>query len=221
MKSTSSSASVDEPVPVELSSHDRILQSARRLFATDGYENATTSAIARMAGTSESQLIKHFSSKEGLLEAIFDHSWQRMSAGIGPALEPHSSPREKLVALIELMITALERDKELRTLMLLEGRRIRRHGHMVVLTRGFLGVLGAVDGLLSQMLAAGELRPGLNLEAVRSALVGAFEGLLRDQLLAERADFPAHFDGRELRAAFRAVLDGFLVSPHANGPIQG
>lgn len=202
---------MEERVPSELSSHDRILQSARRLFSTDGYENATTSAIARMAGTSESQLIKHFGSKEGLLEAIFDHSWQRMGAGIGQALEQLASPREKLVALTELMISALEKDKELQTLMLLEGRRIRKHGHMVMLTRGFLGLLEAVDGLLSQMLAVGELRPGLNVEAVRSALVGAFEGLLRDQLLAERVDYPARFDGRELRAAFRAVLDGFLV----------
>jgi AcrR family transcriptional regulator len=202
---------MEERPSSELSSHDRILQSARRLFATDGYENATTSAIARMAGTSESQLIKHFGSKEGLLEAIFDHSWQRMGAGISQTLAPLTSPREKLGALTELMISALEKDKELRTLMLLEGRRIRKHGHMVLLTRGFLGVLEAVDGLLSQMLEAGELRPGLNVEAVRSALIGAFEGLLRDQLLAERVDYPARFDGRELRTAFRAALDGFLV----------
>ena len=214
MKSTpppSLAEGMEERASSELSSHDRILQSARRLFSTDGYENATTSAIARMAGTSESQLIKHFGSKEGLLEAIFDHSWQRMGAGIGQALATLTSPREKLVALTELMISALEKDKELRTLMLLEGRRIRKHGHMVLLTRGFLGVLEAVDGLLSQMVAAGELRPGLNVEAVRSALIGAFEGLLRDQLLAERVDYPARFDGRELRAAFRAVLDGFLA----------
>lgn len=207
----------EERAPAELSSHDRILQSARRLFSTDGYENATTSAIARMAGTSESQLIKHFGSKEGLLESIFDHAWQRMGVGIGQALASLTSPRERLVALTELMITALEKDKELRTLMLLEGRRIRKHGHMVVLTQGFLKVLGVVDGLLSQMLAAGELRPGLNVEAVRSALVGAFEGLLRDQLLAERVDFPARFDGKELRTAFRAVLDGFLAHPDTKG----
>ena len=214
MKSTSTPSpaeGMEERPSSELSSHDRILQSARRLFATDGYENATTSAIARMAGTSESQLIKHFGSKEGLLEAIFDHSWQRMGAGITQTLAPLTSPREKLVALTELMISALEKDKELRTLMLLEGRRIRKHGHMVLLTRGFLGVLEAVDGLLSQMLETGELRPGLNVEAVRSALIGAFEGLLRDQLLAERVDYPARFNGRELRAAFRAALDGFLV----------
>ncbi|HYO12441.1 MAG TPA: TetR/AcrR family transcriptional regulator [Thermoanaerobaculia bacterium] len=201
----------DEQLPAELSSHDRILQAARRLFATDGYENATTSAIARKAGTSESQLIKHFGSKEGLLEAIFDQSWQRMGAGIGQVLERYASPREKLQALTELLISALETDKELRTLMLLEGRRIRRHGHMVLLTRGFLQLLGAVDALLRELREAGELRQDLNVEAVRSALVGSFEGLLRDQLLAERANFPAHYDGSELRAAFRIVLDCFFM----------
>ena len=203
---------LDEP-PGELSSHDRILQAARRLFATDGYENTTTSAIARKAGTSESQLIKHFGSKEGLLEAIFDQAWQRMGAGIGQVLERPESLRERLQNLTELMISALERDKELRTLMLLEGRRIRRHGHMVVLTRGFLQVLGALDGMLRELQARGELREGLNVEAVRAALVGAFEGLLRDQLLAERMDFPARYDGTELRTVYKAVLECFFTKP--------
>jgi len=54
------------------SSHDRILMAAKQLFASRGYENTSTVAIARLAGTSESQLMKHFGSKEGLLEEIFD-----------------------------------------------------------------------------------------------------------------------------------------------------
>ena len=55
-----------------LSSHDRILMAARRLFALNGYENTSTVAIAREAGTSESQLMKHFGSKRGLLAVILD-----------------------------------------------------------------------------------------------------------------------------------------------------
>src|SRR5215217_3677954 len=116
---------------VELSSHDRILQSGRELFAEDGYENTTTSAIARRAGTSESQLIKHFGSKEGLLEAIFDGAWNRMSQAIQRIEDGGAPPLARLQALTELMIGALEGDRQLRTLMLLEGRRIRKHGHMV------------------------------------------------------------------------------------------
>ncbi len=201
-----------EPL-AERSSHDRILQSGRKLFAEDGYENTTTSAIARRAGTSESQLIKHFGSKEGLLQAIFDDAWQRMTAGLQSVQEGLVHPVEKLRALTDLLMGTLEQDPELQTLMLLEGRRIRKHGHMVLLTHGFLKVLGAVDGLLREIGEAGQLRSDLHPQAVRSALVGAFEGLLRDRLLAERADFPAGYDGTEMRQAFRAVLECFLARP--------
>ena len=197
----------------ELSSHDRILQAGRALFSEDGYENTTTSAIARRAGTSESQLIKHFNSKEGLLEGIFDQAWQQMAQGVRNVQQKEAPPLDRLRALTELMIAALESDKQMRTLMLLEGRRIRKHGHMVMMTRGFQQVLEVLDGLLRELQYSGRLRPDLHPEAVRSALIGAFEGLLRDQLLAQRGDFPAHYDGTELRAAFRAVLECFLVRP--------
>ena len=59
----------------ELSSHDRILRAAKLLFAQNGYENASPVAIARDAGTSESQLMKHFGSKQGLLVTILDLGW--------------------------------------------------------------------------------------------------------------------------------------------------
>jgi TetR/AcrR family fatty acid metabolism transcriptional regulator len=196
--------------PAELSSHDRILLSARTLFASSGYENTTTSQIARNAGTSESQLIKHFGSKEGLLEAIFERAWQGLVPAVRPLLEASRSPTEKLTAVIDVMFQALESDQEMRTLLLLEGRRIRRHGHMVVLSRGFTQMVTVVDAILHEMHTAGQLRDDLHPEAARSALMGAFEGLLRDRLLADRVSYPAGYDQEEMRAAFRAVLAGFL-----------
>lgn len=198
-----------DDTPVELSSHDRILLSARTLFSSQGYENATTSAIARMAGTSESQLIKHFSSKEGLLAAIFDQSWQRFAKGLEQVLPKCETPYDKLRALINLILDAMERDKDLRTLMLLEGRRIRKHGSMVVLTDGFLNMVATVDRLLTEMRDSGQLRADLNVQAVRSALIGAYEGLLRDQILAERGNYPADYGPDDLRKVLRIVLDCF------------
>lgn len=194
----------------ELSSHDRILQSARTLFANQGYENTTTSQIARTAGTSESQLIKHFGSKEGLLEAIFDQGWQRLLPAVLPLLEKSPTPFHKLAGLTDLMFQALEADQDMRALFLLEGRRIRRHGHVVVLTRGFTHMVTVVDSILQEMREAGQIREDMHLEAARSALMGAFEGLLRDRLLADRVDYPARYGPAEMREAFRAVLVGFL-----------
>ncbi|MFP5286184.1 MAG: TetR/AcrR family transcriptional regulator [Thermoanaerobaculia bacterium] len=198
-----------DDTPVELSSHDRILLSARALFSSQGYENATTSAIARMAGTSESQLIKHFGSKEGLLAAIFDQSWQRFAKGLAQVLPKCQTPYDKLRALIDLILDAMERDKDLRTLMLLEGRRIRKHGSMVVLTDGFLNMVSTVDGLLAEMRDSGQLRSDLDVQAVRSALIGAYEGLLRDQILADRGNYPASYGSEDLRKVLQVVLDCF------------
>jgi len=201
---------LEEPRP-ELSSHDRILRAAQSLFASDGYENTTTSAIARNAGTSESQLIKHFGSKEGLLEAIFEQAWQRIGPPLDRAVADAKTPTAQLRALAEVMLSSLGRDEELATLLFLEGRRIRRHGHIVLLSGGFLQLVERIDRLLAAMQEAGELRPGLALQAVRSALIGVLEGMLRDQLLARRVGYPASFSGADLRTTFQAVLDSFLV----------
>src|SRR5437667_58479 len=59
---------------------------------------------------------------------------------------------------------------------------------------------------------AGQLRADLHLEAVRSALMGMLEGLMRDQLLARRAGYPAHYSSKELMEIFGDVLESFTLS---------
>src|SRR5215471_3629212 len=83
-----------------VSSRDRILFSAKHLFARNGYENTSTVAIAREAGTSESQLMKHFGSKQGLLAAIFDHGWASVIDRV-QTLHRGASPSERLLAMLE------------------------------------------------------------------------------------------------------------------------
>ena len=202
MPAASSKAPESSRVP---SSHDRILMAAKQLFASRGYENTSTVAIARMAGTSESQLMKHFGSKEGLLESIFDFGWEELRSNLA-ALSQLPSPEKKLYALLDATLQGMERDPELKQLLLLEGRRIRREGRMVMMTSGFLGFIEVIDGILSEMRAAGTLRPDLNPQAVRSALIGMFEGILRDQLLAARAGFPSDAKVDDLRQLFGVII---------------
>jgi TetR/AcrR family fatty acid metabolism transcriptional regulator len=202
--------SASSPAP-GASSHDRILEAARRLFASRGYESTSTVAIARLAGTSESQLMKHFGSKEGLLEAIFDQAWQRINASARRIVDDRIASMDKLNALTALMLKMLEQEPDLKALMLLEGRRIRKEGHMVALTQGFRDFIALFDGVLRRMRADGELRRDLHPEAVRSALMGAYEGLMRDQLLARRAGFPARYRAPDVRRLFEAFWSGLLV----------
>ena len=54
-----------------LSTKEKILESALRLFSQKGYLGAATREIARDAGVAEVTLFRHFPTKERLLEAVF------------------------------------------------------------------------------------------------------------------------------------------------------
>ena len=67
---------------VARTSRERLRESAKSLFAELGYEATSTAAIARGAGTSESQLVKHFADKQGVLEAIFEDAWSQINPAV-------------------------------------------------------------------------------------------------------------------------------------------
>jgi AcrR family transcriptional regulator len=191
------------------SSRERLLQAGKQLFAARGYEKTSTMAIARAANTSESQLMKHFGSKDGLLEAIFDQGWTSMKERFDAAANA-ATPVDRLRNLLDEMFAWLDRDQELKELMLLESRRVRKEGNLVLMTRGFISFLKTVDRVLTDMHHAGELRADLRPEAVRSALVGMVEGMLRDQVLARRMNLPPVCSPDDLRQ----MLDVFLPALH-------
>ncbi len=188
-------------------SRTRLLLAARKLFSENGYESTSTASIARMAGTSESQLIKHFGGKAGLLDAIFVDGWNSLTVFMQQNLPPTVSPIERLRTIPRLMFESLQRDQELRQLLLLEGRRIRKEGRLVTLTDGFLGFVKLVDNTLEEMRNAGQLRSDLNSQAIRSALIGLTEGALRDQLLSERAGNPSEFTQENIGSLVDALVD--------------
>jgi AcrR family transcriptional regulator len=196
-----------EPAP-KLTAAERILNAAKMLFAESGFENTSTMSIARLAQTSESQIVKHFGTKEGLLEAIFEDGWRHIGQAFG-AIEYLPSPSSKLQALVGLILTKLEEDEQLKQLFLLEGRRVRREGRMILMTQGFLQLVKTVDRLLKEMRDLGQLRSDLNLEGIRSALIGMLEGLLRDRMLATRIPYSASYNAEDIRKLFLRVLDSF------------
>lgn len=193
------------------SSRDRLREAAKTLFAERGYETTSTAAIARLAGTSQSQLIKHFTNKEGLLEAIFDHAWQQINPAVQMATQAIEDPREKLRIMLEMVMNYMEKDRAQRALFLLEGRRIRGSSHVVAFVPGFREFIRTLDGILGDMAENGQLAPGVHPQAVRSALMGALESLLRDQLLAKTSKFPASYTDEDIRTVFSRLMNSCLA----------
>lgn len=165
--------------------------------------------IARQAGTSESQIIKYYENKEGVLVAVFNGAWSRITQQLEP-LRSIVSGADRLEAVVGVMLNFFRADPALQELMLFEGRRIRREGDLL-LTSGYLSFVRIVDEALQEMQVAGQLRPELNVEATRSALIGMFEGMLRDQTVAARSNYPAQYSLQDMHGIFRTAMEAFVV----------
>ena len=188
----------------QLPTRARVLAAAKELFSSGGFEGTTTAAIARQAETSESQLIKHFGGKEGILVAIFEEGWERIAPQFA-ATSVIPEPREKLRVAFELMVQALEADPQLAELMLLEGRRVRRGHDDVLITDGYRRFASLIESILTELCSENgvtEVGP----RALASGLIGLFEGLLRDRMLQQRAGKDPGWSVEEIKKIFQFCI---------------
>ena len=117
---------------------------------------------------------------------------------------------DRIDGLLLILLAAFRADPALKELMLFEGRRLRREGQFI-LTSGYLSFVRLLDEALHEMQSAGQLRPELHAQALRSAFIGMFEGMLRDQVLGNRGKYPADFSLEDMQHVFRDALKAFLV----------
>jgi len=202
-------------------SRERILLSAKHLFARNGYENTSTVAIAREAGTSESQLMKHFGSKQGLLSAILDRGWASIIERV-QALPNDSSLPDRLCGMLQAIAAEMENDQELKELATLEARRVRKDTRDIIMSRGYRQFAQLFEGVLGEMRSHQQIRSDLNLEAVRTAFIGLVECLLRDQVISKRSELRAGYGYDDVRHLLDVLLSAVTtdhVQPlkYANG----
>lgn len=189
----------------------RLLVAGKKLFAAQGFEKTTTSAIAKEAGTSESQLIKYFGNKEGLLLRIFEQGWSHLNFVYTAASVSHS-PLEGLRMIFELLVKMLSEDRQLRDLMLFEGRRIRGKNSEVLITSGYYRLSEEVTKIIEALLKDHPLAQKVRPRAMTSALVGMLESMLRDQAIAERKTGKPDPTPDEIRTMFHLFTAGVFAS---------
>lgn len=78
-----------------------LLDAAQRLIARDGIDAVTMAAVAAEAGVGKGTVFRRFTSRQGLMAAVLDHSeasWQAAVLSGPPPLGPGAQPMERLVA---------------------------------------------------------------------------------------------------------------------------
>jgi AcrR family transcriptional regulator len=190
----------------EISVHDRISSAGKHLFFLLGFDNASIEAVCREAKASELQFREHFESKEALLSGIFEEAWSSLLLPV-TGLESPNTPQEQLKSLARAIIALFRHDRELRDLLLLEGRRVRG-GEMMMFTPSYTDAMALMDSLLQS--AVGEHGRDADVHLLRSCLTGALEGLLRDLTLQERFGYPVNYSDERAEQFAAELIDRLL-----------
>ena len=194
-----------EPEP-EQAPATRLLAAGKTLFARLGYEQTSTAAITRQATTSESQLMRYFDGKRGLLAAIFDESWHALNQRIANSVRTSGDAMTAIEGVLATVIAAFDRDPDLASLFLFEGRRIHAGERDVVLSHGYVEFALSFQGLIQRAQKEGVIASRLDVKAVSSALIGAAEGMMRDRLIAQRSGRQPPFSHQHVRRVFALLL---------------
>lgn len=88
-------------------SRKRVLTEALPLFVKSGYADTLTSAIARAAATSESQITRVFGDKFGVLRAVHERCWNEIYPQLAAAeADPNlAGPGERILAVARTMLS--------------------------------------------------------------------------------------------------------------------
>ena len=152
---------------------EKILEASLRLFARDGFEAVSTSAIAGELGMTKSALYKHFSDKQALFDCLVDEMLERHRATMlaaGVALAPGTraaqtyattSPKD-MAALGEALFTHWTTDESavaFRRMLSLERYRNSRVAE--VYDEFFAnGQLAYHEAMFNEMIEMGAFLPG-------------------------------------------------------------
>ncbi|MBV9075759.1 MAG: TetR/AcrR family transcriptional regulator [Acidobacteria bacterium] len=186
------------------SSRDRLLAAAKELFSERGYDATTTAAVARRARTSQSQLLKHFEGKRGLLQEVLSMGWQALNGAIRLAIPCISKPQDQLDLIVDMLLNFLDLNAAFSRVLLREGDRFLETN---IGSREFAATL---DAILQQMYTSGELRPDISPHAIRVALLGALKAMLLERALPQNKNTVA--SASELRLIFANFLSSCMSS---------
>ena len=142
----------------------------------------------------------------GATHAYFGNDgWAEHAPGL-KSIDDATEIRRRLLIAFER--AEMENDPELKELMTLEAHRVRKDSRDVLSSAASRQFSELMDSLLSEMHERGEVRPELNVQVVRTALVGMIEGLLREQVVAARSGPPASFDFDDVNRWLESVVPG-------------
>jgi TetR/AcrR family transcriptional regulator, fatty acid metabolism regulator protein len=178
-----------------------ILEAAVRVFARQGFHTCRVADIADEAGVAYGLVYHYFSSKDEILDTLFEERWDAMLAAIAEADAQHPSARDKLQAIADFIIDSYRYDPDLMKVIIVEVTRAANtfgRTHLARIREAYDQIAGIVERAQAEDRFRGEIDPPF------AAL--AFYGLV-EQVLTRWIFESEPVDEQELERAKRLIVE--------------
>ncbi|UVL43134.1 TetR/AcrR family transcriptional regulator [Pseudomonas sp. B21-040] len=152
---------------------ERLIDSALKLFLSQGVHSTGVMAIAMLAGVTKMTLYSHFPSKDALIVACLDERDRRWRKEVARALAKHADPVSAMLAFFDLYQRYLLRDSGRGCLFVNSAAEFPEFSHPVHLavSRHKQGIR---ESLAALAMSAGVRDPGVAAEGLFILLEGSF-----------------------------------------------
>ncbi|HNY65934.1 MAG TPA: TetR/AcrR family transcriptional regulator [Deltaproteobacteria bacterium] len=155
---------------------ERIMESALKIFAEKGFQDATISEISKAAGVSDATVYEYFKTKEELLFTIPEEITESSIRETEKVLPFLRGAESKLRAIVQSYVTTYEKNPEYTALIMLHLKTNRNF----VQAKAYEVVRGAAGMLLSAIqegIDTGVFKKETDPHLVRAMILGAIEHL--------------------------------------------
>jgi AcrR family transcriptional regulator len=160
-----------------------ILRAAYRVFAEQGFEQATIAEIARVAGVGKGTIYLYYASKQDIYSAALRLSAVELAARTEAAIERATSSGAKVHAFIETKLRYFEEHRDFFRISYSEvGRALCRHGqHAGHIDELYLEQVKALDRVLQHAVRCKAVRP-IRIEASAFAIMDITRSIVSQRL---------------------------------------
>ena len=187
----------------------RIIESALRIFAEKGFQDATISEISKAAGVSDATVYEYFKSKEELLFAIPEEITENSIRETEKVLPYLRGAESKLRAIVQSYVATYETNPQYANLIMLHLKSNRNF----LKTKAYKVVRSAARMLLAcikEGIEDGTFKQDIDPFLVRSMILGTIEHICtRMHLMGTPSNLMEHVD-----PLMDLILDGIKVQRH-------
>ena len=162
---------------------ERILTAAKSLYAKKGYRETKLREIASDAHTSESQVVKYFQSKAGVLDALLIQARSRIQDSFDKLQKEKTNPVLILKTIPSLLLDTCDKDPELLKVYFFSDRYYTLIPKEQLVQEIWLQ--GKIIAIFSRIKKTKGLRGGLSPEALSSVFWGLILHMIKNRFYAE------------------------------------